>query len=101
MQSTLDVLPGEGEPVAPSLTFHRLVTPLPDGHVRVQVVVRQAGRSLGRIVRARGGWRFQAWGQVTGRALAGRTEGLGEVCRTVEEVKKRLVRDGAKEGTIQ
>ena len=87
------------------LTFHRIVTPLPDGRCRVQIVVRQAGRSLGRIVRARGGWRFQAGGQVTGRALTGPTgslaEGLPEVCRTVEEVKKRLVRDGAKEGTIQ
>lgn len=74
---------GSGSPIE----FRRLVTPLPTGRVRVQIEVRQvsvAGRLLlGKIIQARGGWRFVPVGG------AGESH-TGKVWATAEECKRSL-----------
>jgi len=77
------------------IEFHRLVKPLPDGRVRVSIVVREVAsrRLLGRIVQVRGGWRFEAVGGVGGGdRLAGQS---GKVWPTTEECKRTLQGEGS------
>jgi hypothetical protein len=67
--------------------FRRLVTPLPTGRVRVQIEVRQIeGKCLlGKIIQARGGWRFVP----IGGAEAGSRDS-GKVWATAEECKRSV-----------
>lgn len=83
-------------PQPSEITFRHRTTPLPDGKVRVQIEVSQAGRLIGRIVQCRGGWAFLE-ARVSRRK--GAQAGGVLVWKTAEEAR-RAVAEAARESHL-
>ena len=80
----------QGEVVVAEVTFTRQTEARPDGRVRVTLVVRQAGRLLGRITQAGPLWRFTPTPD-----QGARWKGRGMLWRTAEEARRGVAANAA------